>query len=164
MSEKVSPENLAAILKSVSSTVYEFQKGQFSRAETLKKVIQLIASANPLFHWVGIYELETDERHLSLHEFYIGRPTEHTRISIEKGICGSAARENRTILLNNVHEDSRHIACSLQTNSELVVPIRHENKVVAEIDIDSDLLGAFNKFDQELVEEISKTIAILFAN
>ncbi len=98
--------------------------------------------------WIGIYFKESyiakvDSTDLVLGP-YIGEETEHTRISIDKGFCGMALREERTINIADVSKDATHIACSLKTRSELVVPIADRNGLyVAELDIDCNRLNAF---------------------
>jgi len=108
------------------------------------------------YDWVGIYVVSGDE--LVLGPFR-GPPTEHTRIPIAKGICGAAVREEKVINLPDVWADDRFIACSTTTRSELVVPIWLDNKVIAEIDIDSNTPNAFSKYDESLVEEIAVLIS-----
>ena len=75
---------------------------------------------NPLYHWTGVYLMSGKELALS-HQ--IGLPTPHERISIDKGICGAAAREKKTVIVEEVNADPRYIACSLKTRSEIVVPL-----------------------------------------
>ena len=108
--------------------------------------------------WVGFYLVDGDE--LVLGPFQ--GPLACTRISFHAGVCGKAWREQKTQLINNVHEFSEHIACSTKTNSELVVPIIKNDKVVGVLDLDSEKLNAFTLDDQACFEEISQFIATLF--
>ena len=85
-----------------------------------------------------------------------------TFIPLGKGVCGTAAIERKSQLVKNVHEIQNHIACSSSTNSELVVPLIKENKVVGVIDLDSDLLNNFTKENQEELEGIIPLIIDLF--
>ena len=89
----------------------------------------------------------------------MGRPTPHTRIPLDKGICGAAASSGETLIVDDVNSDSRYLACSLETRSEIVVPIIRRGKVLGEIDIDSDTPAAFNKGDRELLEGVALIIA-----
>ncbi|MGC2767947.1 MAG: GAF domain-containing protein [Candidatus Acidiferrum sp.] len=78
--------------------------------------------------------------------------TPHTRIKLNQGICGAAASTGKTIIVDDVKSDSRYLACSLETKSEIVVPIFVGGKVAGELDIDSHFLAAFTHEDKELCE------------
>jgi GAF domain-containing protein len=88
-------------------------------------------------------------------------PTQHTRIPLGKGICGLAAREARTVLVEDVSKDPRYLSCFLSTKSEIVVPIFREGKVIGEIDVDGDQVGAFNPADRILLEWIAERLGRL---
>ena len=74
---------------------------------------------------------------------YLGKPSPHTRIPLNRGICGAAASQQQTIIVDDVNSDPRYLACSLETKSEIVVPIMRDDRVLGEIDIDSDRPSAF---------------------
>jgi len=86
--------------------------------------------------------------------------TEHVRIPVGQGICGSAAKEGQTIIVPDVNRDPRYLACFVSTRSEIVVPIRGKNGVVGEIDIDSDRISAFDSEDQKILEVIAQKLAV----
>jgi len=90
---------------------------------------------------------------------YRGRPTEHKRIPIGAGICGRAARVKQTVTVDDVNADAEYIACSLQTRSEIVVPIMRGDQVLGEIDIDSDGTAAFAAQDRKFLEEVARLVA-----
>jgi len=100
--------------------------------------------------WIGIYFKESfltgrPSTDLVLGPF-IGAPTEHTRIPFSKGICGMAIREEKNINVADVRQASEHIACSIHTRSELVIPLKNNNgDVVAELDIDCNRVAAFSR-------------------
>lgn len=122
----------------------------------------LAASLHENFpHYTGvyIYLLEGDTLVLGP---YRGRPTEHTRIPIGKGICGRAARVKQTVIVDDVNADAEYIACSLETRSEIVVPIMLGDRVFGEIDIDSDIPAAFTARDREFLEKVARLIAPRF--
>ena len=76
---------------------------------------------------------------------FIGEATEHTRIPIDKGMCGLALREEKVVNIADVRQEGGHIACSLSTRSELVIPLKGEDgSFIAELDIDSNRLNAFS--------------------
>jgi GAF domain-containing protein len=122
----------------------------------LKTAVELLFNTYNHYHWVGIYILCGDNLKLGP---YRGPRTNHTTIPIATGICGAAVREEKVINLPDVRSDPRFIACSPTTRSELVVPIWHEGKVVAEIDIDSNYPSAFGNDDETRVVRVAKTIA-----
>ena len=78
--------------------------------------------------------------------------TPHTRIPLNQGICGAAASSGQTVVVDDVGKDPRYLACSLETKSEIVVPIFVHGKVVGELDIDSHFPAAFTPENQELVQ------------
>lgn len=136
--------------------IHKVLKNTSRKEEALRRVIEIIHDARDAYHWVGIYILDERGTHLDLFPFYIGRPTLHTRIPVERGICGAAVRENATIVVDDVNQDPRYLACSIHTRSEIVVPIRTpDGRVVAEIDIDSDELAAFREEDREFLERVA---------
>ncbi len=110
----------------------------------------------PNYNWAGIYRLEG--QNLVLGAFQ-GKPTVHTSIPIGKGICGSAALSQKTEVVPNVDADARYLACSLDTRSEIVVPIIKGGAFWGEIDIDSDAPDAFKKDDVEFLEAVARLIA-----
>jgi GAF domain-containing protein len=110
---------------------------------------------------VGIYLLEGKELVLGP---FLGKPSPHTRIPLGQGICGAAASEKATIIVDDVNADARYLACSIETKSEIVVPIMHKGRVLGEIDIDSDRPAAFDDSDRELLESVAATLAPCLAS
>lgn len=109
-------------------------------------------------HYTGVYLYLLEGETLVLGP-YRGRPTEHTRIPIGAGICGRAARVKETVVVDDVNADAEYIACSLQTRSEIVVPIMSGARVFGEIDIDSDVPAAFTARDRKFLEEVARLLA-----
>lgn len=122
----------------------------------MKQTVGLLRDGVPEYTWVGIYLLDGNELVLGP---YVGRPSPHTRIPLGRGICGAAAAEKSTIIVDDVNADSRYLACSIETKSEIVVPIMRGNEVLGEIDIDSDRPAAFGTADRELLEPIAALLA-----
>ena len=85
-----------------------------------------------------------------------------TKIEYGKGVCGTSLKEKRSIIVPNVNEFKGHIACSCKSKSEIVVPIKKDNKVVALIDIDSPIYNRFSESDKLILEDISSTLSELF--
>ena len=122
----------------------------------MRQVVQLLKDAMPHYTWVGIYVMENDELVLGP---FLGKPSPHTRIALGAGICGAAATEKATIVVDDVNADPRYLACSLETQSEIVVPIMQGSEVLGEIDIDSDQRAAFGPADRALLEQIAPLLA-----
>ena len=125
-----------------------------------RRAVEMLEAQFPHYSWVGIYLLEGDELVLGP---FVGKPSPHTRIPLGRGICGAAATEKATIIVDDVNADPRYLACSLETKSEIVVPIMHGTTVLGEIDIDSDRLGAFGAGDRELLESVAALLAARLA-
>lgn len=110
----------------------------------------------PAYSWVGLYLLDGNELVLGP---YQGTPSPHTRIPLGRGICGAAAAEKATIVVDDVNADPRYLACSVDTLSEIVVPIMRGDEVLGEIDVDSDRLAAFGLADRRLLESVASLLA-----
>jgi L-methionine (R)-S-oxide reductase len=143
------------LMKKVNSLI---ESGK-DRNETLKEVVSLLKNNFSHYNWVGIYLMEGEELVLGP---YLGKPSPHTRITLDKGICGAAATKKKTIIVPDVTKDSRYLACSPETQSEIVVPIMKDDKPVGEIDIDSDTKDAFDKQDKAVLERMSSLLSGLF--
>lgn len=85
-----------------------------------------------------------------------------TIIPFSKGVCGKCYRDKKTVIVPDVSKFEGHIACSSKSKSEIVTPILKDNRVVALIDIDSPMLDRFHEEDKNLLEHISKILAVLF--
>ena len=125
-------------------------------AVAMDDAVRLLKERLPYYTWAGIYLLEGDELVLGP---YIGKPSPHTRIPLNRGICGAAASEKTTIIVDDVHSDPRYLACSIETRSEIVVPIMRGDTVLGEIDVDSDGVAAFGQRDRELLETVARALA-----
>lgn len=123
---------------------------------TMDSVVGILKDRIADYTWVGIYLMDGDE--LVLGPFR-GKPSPHTRIPLGNGICGAAATEKQTIVVDDVNADPRYLACSIETQSEIVVPIMDGERVLGEIDIDSDRRAAFGHDDRELLERVAALLA-----
>ncbi len=128
--------------------------------ESLQKfAVELIAERLPHYNWVGFYMLDPADDTVLLLGPFRGAPTEHVRIPVTEGICGAAVAQGNTVVIDDVSTDPRYLACSLETRSEIVVPIRAHRKVIGEIDIDSHALAAFTPADRSFLESSAGIIA-----
>jgi len=125
-------------------------------AEEAMQAAVALLKEKPDYTWVGIYLLDGNELVLGP---YLGKPSPHTRIPLGRGICGAAATEKQTIIVDDVNADPRYLACSIETQSEIVAPIMLNGVVLGEIDIDSDRRAAFGADDRALVEAIAAMLA-----
>ena len=122
--------------------------------ELMQRVVEKLNELMLKYNWVGFYMLEEapgTEPVLVLGP-YVGAMTPHTRIPLNQGICGAAVSTGKTIVVDDVNSDPRYLACSVETKSEIVVPIFANSKVVGELDIDSHFPAAFGFEDREFVE------------
>ena len=108
----------------------------------------LLVHALPELNWAGFYFLDSGV--LVLGPFQ-GKPA-CTRIALGKGVCGTAAASGRTVLAGNVHEVPGHIACDATSNSEIVVPLVKDGRVVGVLDLDSPRLDRFDDEDRAGLE------------
>jgi L-methionine (R)-S-oxide reductase len=119
----------------------------------MEAVCKLLHDHMLKYNWVGFYMLEAGtEPPILVLEAFVGAMTPHTRIPLNQGICGAAASSGKTIVVDDVAKDPRYLACSLETKSEIVVPVFANGKVVGELDIDSHFPAAFGAEDRELVQ------------
>jgi L-methionine (R)-S-oxide reductase len=122
--------------------------------------VGILAREVPTYNWVGIYLLVGNELVLGP---FVGAPSPHTRIPLGRGICGAAATEATTIIVDDVNSDPRYLECSLETQSEIVVPIIHGGAVLGEIDIDSHERAAFGPTDRDLLEQVASQLGVRLA-
>jgi L-methionine (R)-S-oxide reductase len=119
----------------------------------LAEVCRYLVHEFPHYPWVGIYRL--DGTTLVLDAYTGPEATEHVRIPLDRGICGQAARENRTVIVDDVRSAPDYLACFLSTRSEIVVPIHDGATVVGEIDIDGNQVKAFDATDRRFLERVA---------
>ncbi len=123
---------------------------------SLRRLAMTLLDGLPAYDWSGIYRLEGDE--LILDE-YVGASTEHTRIPVGKGVCGTAVAEQRNQVIEDVRELANYLACNTQTRSEIVVLIRREGQILGQIDIDGHTVGAFDASDEAMLEAMAEVLA-----
>ena len=130
-------------------------------SESSKNYIPLLSNASALINesmkdlnWAGFYLVKDGA--LLLGPFQ-GK-TACVNIAKGKGVCGTAFEKDETQLVKNVHEFPGHVACDSASNSEIVVPIHQNGKVIAVLDIDSPLLERFDETDKEGLEAFVKKL------
>ena len=130
-----------------------------SADQLMDDITRLLFDKMLKYNWVGFYMLEpgADPPMLVLGHFQ-GAMTPHTRIPLNQGICGAAASSGKTVVVDDVRSDPRYLACSVETKSEIVVPIFAHRQVAGELDIDSHFPAAFGFEDRELVEYCAQLV------
>ncbi len=112
----------------------------------LRKAVREISNETR-FDWVGVYLLKEEDQELWLHN-YVGEPTEHAKIAVGEGVCGRAVAERTNLNIPDVTEEENYLACTPETQSELVILIRTGDDIFGQIDIDSDEKGTFTEDDE----------------
>jgi len=127
--------------------------------ELMEGVCRLLHERMLKYNWVGFYMLEPGSKPpMLVLQAFVGAMTPHTRIPLNQGICGAAASSGKTIVVDDVSKDARYLACSLETKSEIVVPVFVKQQVAGELDIDSHFPAAFGEEDQALVQYCAEAV------
>ena len=151
-------ETQSAVYETLISEIRNFSSTTDCLLALQNFTVERIADRLPSYNWVGFYMLDPADPQMLVLGPFVGAPTEHTRIPVTEGICGAAVAQEQTVIIDDVHSDPRYLACSLETKSEIVVPIRAHGKIVGEIDIDSHALANFGPADRSFLEECATLI------
>lgn len=127
-------------------------QGRAFRAECMVALSRL-----PGYNWCGIYRMDGPDE-LVLDE-YVGAKTDHMRIAVGVGVCGTAVATGENQVISDVRELDNYLACSLETRSEVVVLIRRGNDLLGQIDIDGHEVGRFGPADEHMLEAVAALIA-----
>jgi putative methionine-R-sulfoxide reductase with GAF domain len=137
-------------------------RGAFARDAGRQALLQLAADRMQLagapYTSVYLYMLHGDDLVL---EAFAGRETEHTRIAVGHGVCGTAVATGEDQNVGDVRAITNYIACNTFTRSELVVLIRRGEKILGQIDVDSDVPNPFTADEEAAVRQIADALAIL---
>jgi len=140
------------MFREILSDLEQFLTAATGPAAAQRFIVDAMATRLPHYDWVGFYMLDPDDRTMLVLGPFHGAATEHVRIPVDKGICGAAVATGETIVVDDVAADPRYLSCSIETRSEIVVPIRVRGEIVGEIDIDSHAPAAFGAADRNFVE------------
>jgi GAF domain-containing protein len=144
----------------VAAILADRRRAGASRETLLREAVVAIERASELYDWVGVYLLDGDELQL---DNYVGAHTDHTRIAVGHGVCGTAVAEDRDINVPDVRELDNYIACSIGTRSEIVVLIRDAAGAVhGQLDLDSDEAAAFTADDERELKLVADWLGTLF--
>ena len=146
-------------IEEVRTEVTQLAQSTASAQELMQAMVKLLHHRVLKYNWVGFYMLEPGAQPpmLVLGAFE-GAMTPHTRIPLNQGICGAAASSGQTVIVDDVNKDPRYLACSLETKSEIVVPVFARGKVVGELDIDSHFPAAFTQEHKEFVQHCAMLV------
>jgi L-methionine (R)-S-oxide reductase len=137
-------------------------RGAFAREAGRQALLQMAAdrirAAGAPYTSVYLYMLYDDELRL---EAFSGRETEHTRIPLGRGVCGTAVATGQDQNIGDVRGLENYLACNLETRSELVVLIRRGPAILGQIDIDSDVTDPFTAAEQDAVKAVADALAVL---
>lgn len=154
--------NILIFMKSADEVVRrieEIVKPEASRDDLLRASVRVLKESFDHYDWVGIYLLEADT--LVLHN-YVGKHTDHTRIPVGRGVCGTAVSERANQIVGDVTALDNYLACSLETRAEIVVLIRRGDEILGQIDIDSDRPNAFGPEDEAVLDRVAGLLASRF--
>jgi L-methionine (R)-S-oxide reductase len=130
--------------------------------DALQEVCRYLHAEFRHYRWVGIYALRGETLHLVAWEG--DQPTEHVEIPLGRGVCGRAARERRTVVVDDVRSEPDYLACFLETRAEIVVPVMDGETVLGEIDIDGIEVKAFDGSDAALLKKIAEKLVAPMAD
>lgn len=122
--------------------------------EKLFAICELLEDEVPTFNWVGFYIADPDGKKELVLGPFVGASTDHTRIPFGKGICGQVALSHETFIAQDVHTQDNYLSCSIDVQSEIVVPIMVEGQFVAQIDIDSNTKNSITEEQKATLEDI----------
>jgi L-methionine (R)-S-oxide reductase len=150
---------VAARIKEVRNELTVLAESATTPHDLMRSMAKLLHDRMLKYNWVGFYMLEPGAQPpvLVLGAFE-GAMTPHTRIPLNQGICGAAASSGQTVVVDDVAKDPRYLACSLETKSEIVVPVFAHGKVVGELDIDSHFPAAFTPEHQDFVQHCAMLV------
>jgi len=146
-------------MEELRTEVSELAAAAPTAQDLMDKMVKLLHNRMLKYNWVGFYLLEpgAEPPMLALGAFE-GAMTPHTRIPLNQGICGAAASSGKTVVVDDVSKDARYLACSLETKSEIVVPVFVHGEVVGELDIDSHFPAAFTPEHQSFVQHCAALV------
>jgi len=151
-------------MQNVTQLVKELQEMRdqgFLSDALLRHAVKKVRKASDKFDWVGVYLLNDAGDELWLHN-YVGMPTEHSRIPVGTGVCGTAVAEKQNQNVPDVSVRPNYLSCNPEVQSELVVLIRAGDQIFGQIDIDSEQKKAFSEAEEQGIQAIADKLAEQF--
>jgi L-methionine (R)-S-oxide reductase len=141
----------------------DFAKTAPTPEALMKRITQGLHEKMTRYNWVGFYLVDPTDSGVLLVGAYSGSFTPNTRIPLDTGLCGAAARDGQSVVVDDVSKDPRYLAGSPLVKSEIVVPIFVKGKLLGELDIESYFTKAFVPAEQEFVEACAKLVGKFLA-
>jgi len=148
------------LFKILTKLVSKILASTLGRDEKLKAICKLLKDHVSYYDFVGFYIVDKKRKELVLGPFE-GEPTEHVRIPFGVGICGQAADQKKTFIVQDVSEETNYLSCNANVKAEIVIPIFYKNEIVGELDIDSHTISPFTTEDTKFLVKISEKVAEL---
>jgi GAF domain-containing protein len=148
----------ASIFDEILAELRHYAAAAPSFAALQQFTVERIDRRLPHYNWTGFYMLDPADSTMLVLGSYCGAATEHVRIPVSEGICGAAVAQAETLVIDDVTSDPRYLACSLETRSESVSPIRVNGAIVGELDIDSHTPAAFTARDRAFLEAVAELV------
>ena len=148
-------------MQNVGEVVKELQdmrEDGFLSDALLRAAVRRIKQADAKYDWVGVYLYNAEDNELWLHN-YIGRGTEHAKIPVGTGVCGTAVQQGANQIVDDVSKVENYLACDPHVTSEMVVLIRAGDDIYGQIDIDSHEAAAFSENDETSIQLVADKLA-----
>lgn len=145
-------DNKAEGYQELARMLQALLEGETDLVANAANTAALLFHGLPELNWAGFYLMSGGE--LVLGPFQ-GKPA-CVRIAVGRGVCGTAAATRRTVRVQDVHAFPGHIACDAASNSEIVVPLEREGRLLGVLDLDSPITGRFDAQDQEGLERLAQ--------
>ena len=154
MTDAMLPSEMTALL-----TEIELQASAAPSLQSLQEsIVQAIPQRLPYCNWTGFYMLDPADPETLVLGPFVGADTPHVRIPVSEGICGAAVALGESVIVDDVHADPRYLSCSIETKSEIVVPIYANGRIIGEVDIDSHNPAAFTDLDRAFLEQAARIV------
>jgi GAF domain-containing protein len=155
---RLSPDRLSPVRTGLLEQIRDLAAASPSLESLQTGIVAAMAQRLPHFSWTGFYMLDPADPKMLVLGPFAGAPTPHVRIPVTQGICGAAVASGETVIVDDVAADPRYLSCSIDTRSEIVVPIYVRGSVIGEIDIDSHDPAAFTQADRSFLEEAARVV------
>jgi GAF domain-containing protein len=146
---------------SLKNQIVQLIEQESQVGQALQKLTELLVQQVDRIQWAGFYFMDTRQQQLHLGP-YTGPATEHTVIPYGKGICGQVATSGQPLRVDDVSAQDNYIACSLSTQSEIVVPLYQQEQLIGQIDLDSDHPQAFSAADEQFLTDLLAILAVQY--
>jgi len=154
---RMSPEEKEERYRAVAAQIRATIAPEVDLLASMASVVCLLHNGFPYYFWTGFYRrVGPDLLRVGPYQGTLGC----IDIAFDRGVCGAAAREERTIVVGDVHDFPGHIACDAASVSEIVVPVRNAaGELIGVLDVDSTIPAAFDEVDRQHLEEIASWLA-----